>query len=101
MFSFTCYGWLLFRAQSWDQIVQMTRALADPFSGVDASLLAQVGWYGLPLLAVQGLEYRLGALDLFKRFRVSAELRAVAYGIITYLALFRGGVPQSFIYFQF
>src|SRR5207249_12028231 len=38
MFQLTCYGWLLFRANSFTQIANMTRALGHPFQNVDENL---------------------------------------------------------------
>ena len=38
----------------------------------------------------------------FLRFRwVTLEVRAACYAVLLYLAIFRGGSPKSFIYFQF
>ncbi len=101
MFVFTCYGWLLFRATSLDQVLHMTAALRTPLEGFDPNMLRTVALYALPLFVVQFLEYRSGHLDLFQAGRLTMEVRAVCYGVITYLVLFRGGTPQSFIYFQF
>lgn len=101
MFLVTCYGWLLFRADSLDEVLRMTAKLASPFEGFDPATLETVAVYALPLFAVQAVEFRAGHLNLFNAWRIPAEIRAVCYGVITYLTLFRGGLPQSFIYFQF
>jgi alginate O-acetyltransferase complex protein AlgI len=101
MFVCTCYGWLLFRATSFNQVAQMTTALFSPLDGFNPDTLALVLMYGLPLFLVQAFEYAWGNLNLFSAWRIPAEVRVVCYGIITYVVLFRGGLPQSFIYFQF
>jgi alginate O-acetyltransferase complex protein AlgI len=101
MLHLTCYGWLLFRAHSWEQIVGMTRALASPSVGFDASLAWQVASFSLPLLAVQVVQYVSGKLDFLSFSWMPAEVRVVCYSVIVYFVVFRGGQPQSFIYFQF
>ena len=79
----------------------MSAALASPLRGFDVVILTTVASYAVPLFLVQALEFRAGQLDLFKAWGLPAECRVICYGVITYLVLFRGGVPQSFIYFQF
>jgi len=101
MFILTCYGWLLFRADSLDEVLRMTAKLSSPLEGFDLATLNTVAVYAVPIFVVQAVEFRAGQLDLFSVWRIPAELRAVCYGVITYLVLFRGGLPQSFIYFQF
>ena len=101
MFTLTLYGWLLFRAESLAQISVMTEALFLNWGSCDSEQLNTVLFFSAPLWLVQFLEFKFGALDLFERLRVRAELRVFCYSVITYLVLFRGGVPQSFIYFQF
>ena len=101
MFILTCYGWLLFRADSLDEVLRMTAKLSSPLEGFDLATLNTVAVYAVPIFLVQAVEFRAGQLDLFSAWRIPAELRAVCYGVITYLVLFRGGLPQSFIYFQF
>jgi alginate O-acetyltransferase complex protein AlgI len=101
MFQFTCYGWLLFRANSFAQIFAMTKSLLHPFLGVQPQLALKVFAIASPLLLIQPLQYAIGKLDLFDFRRIPLEARAVAYAVLAYFALFLGGQPQSFIYFQF
>ena len=101
MFLLTCYGWLLFRADSLNEVRRMTVKLTSPLEGFDMTTLNTVAVYALPLFVVQALELRTGQLNLFNAWRIPAEFRVVCYGVITYLVVFRGGLPQSFIYFQF
>ncbi len=100
MFHLTCYGWLLFRASSLDQIRNMTGSFFQ--SPVWHSDLA---WrllpFALPLIVVQSVQYATGKLDFLDWKWCPPEARAVVYAALLYFVLFRGGLPQSFIYFQF
>ncbi len=102
MFHLTCYGWLLFRATSAAQIAHMTGELfRAPLAGWDPALGWQVLLYSLPLIVVQTIQYVSGKLEFLNWSWVRAEVRAAVYAVLLYLALVRGGTPQSFIYFQF
>lgn len=100
-FQFICYGWLLFRATSFHQIAQMTRALLRPFQGYDPTLALRIGLTASPLVIVQVVQHVTKRLE-FLNFRwVPAEARVVIYAAFAYFIVFRGGQPQAFIYFQF
>lgn len=101
MFLLTCYGWLLFRATSLDQVVAMTTSLAHPLQGIDADAMARVTWIILPLLLVQVIQARSGELFFMKLPSIPPFMRVVGYSVMLYLTLFLGGQPQSFVYFQF
>ena len=60
MFVLTCYGWLLFRAVSMQQIGQMTLALAHPFAGLDVEALKRILLIVAPLVVVQIIQWRSG-----------------------------------------
>ena len=68
MFLFTCYGWLLFRATSFEQIHNMTVALTRPFDGFDELIAVRVLLISSPLILVQVIQY-LGNVWTFLRFR--------------------------------
>src|SRR5205085_9439474 len=57
MFHLTCYGWLLFRASSFPQIVEMTRSLFTGPWQYDPALVSQIVPFALPLIAVQCVQY--------------------------------------------
>ena len=60
-----------------------------------------MAWFAAPLILIQMIQYFTRRLD-FLGFRwVTMEMRAACYAVLLYLVLFRGGVPKSFIYFQF
>ncbi|KNZ34098.1 MAG: hypothetical protein AD742_01330 [Methylibium sp. NZG] len=101
MFLLTCYGWLLFRATSLDQVVAMTASLAQPLQGIDGASMARVTWIILPLLIVQVIQARSGELFFMKLPSIPPSMRVIGYSIMLYLTLFLGGEAQSFVYFQF
>ncbi|HXG45983.1 MAG TPA: MBOAT family O-acyltransferase, partial [Methylomirabilota bacterium] len=95
------YGWLLFRAPTLDQIVGMTRALAD-FSAPAwlGSFAINLAAFGLPLIAVEVWQARAAARPasrprpLWLRMLLQGAMVA---GVLLYWE--RADVP--FIYFQF
>jgi hypothetical protein len=100
-FHLTCYGWLLFRAESFHQIAVMTRSLRHPLEGYDPELALRILLIASPLIVVQLVQHLTKRLE-FLNFRwIPAEARAVVYAVFVYLVVFRGGQPQAFIYFQF
>jgi alginate O-acetyltransferase complex protein AlgI len=101
MFLLTCYGWLLFRATSLEQVVSMTASLASPLAGMNWDEMARVTWIIAPLLFVQAIQARTGELFFMRLVFVPQVVRVIGYSLMFYLALFLGGVPQSFVYFQF
>jgi alginate O-acetyltransferase complex protein AlgI len=101
MFLLTCYGWLLFRATSLDQVLAMTASLAHPLQGIDWDAMARVTLIILPLLLVQVIQARSGELFFMKLPSIPVAVRVIAYAVMLYLTLFLGGQPQSFVYFQF
>lgn len=101
MFLLTCYGWLLFRATSFDQIAEMTRALSTPLQGLDVSLVQRMLMLVAPLLLVQWLQWKTNRLYFLDPVRVGTGVRVASYALMLYCILFLGGVPQSFVYFQF
>lgn len=101
MIHLTCYGWLLFRAVSLEQIANMTASLLAPWRGYDGALAMQVFLVSLPLIIVELVQFFTRNLD-FLNFRwIPAEAKVVCYSVFLYFILFRGGRPQAFIYFQF
>ena len=98
MFQFTCYGWLLFRATSFDQIRSMTQALLRPWHIQPADLVPLLIYAG-PLVAIEGLAIiasRARTLA-WPSFRLPFELRAAGYAVLAYLCLFLQSKPQNFI----
>lgn len=100
-FHLVCFGWLMFRANSLAQIVAFTCALTHPFAGWDASLAWRVLFPVAPLIIVQSIQALTHKLNFLDFRWIPAEAKAFAYGVFVYCALFLGGQPQAFIYFQF
>jgi D-alanyl-lipoteichoic acid acyltransferase DltB (MBOAT superfamily) len=101
MYHLTCYGWLVFRATSMDQIVDMSWKLLTPFQGFDPVMLSTLLLYCLPLVAIDWYQHRSGQRELPSFEWIPAELKAVSYATAVYLVVFRGAEAQAFIYFQF
>jgi alginate O-acetyltransferase complex protein AlgI len=98
---FVFYGWLLFRAQSLEEIVSMTRALAD-WSVPDwiGSYLIHLTVFIVPLVLVEAWQFksrnRLVALNL--RAWAKAVLQAV---LLLAVIIYWERTHLAFIYFQF
>ena len=102
-FVLTCYGWLLFRAHSFAQILTFTHALL----GLDGS---QMSVFSKPttasilgilvLTALQICDYRAGQLESFLRWRPTAQ--GLLYAILLFILIMgTSNAPAQFIYFQF
>ena len=101
MFQLTCYGWLIFRAQSLEQIVQLSSSLFRLPWNVDLALAAAIATTVAPLVVIQLIQHFAEKLEFLSFPRVSLELRCAVYAVLVYFSLFRGGQPEAFIYFQF
>lgn len=101
MFLLTCYGWLLFRAQSLQQVIDMTHSLSQPLVQMNWAAMGTVTAYVLPLLVIQAIQVRSGRLYFLDPAHTSTLIRVICYAGMTYCTLFLGGQPQSFVYFQF
>lgn len=104
-FQITCYGWLLFRAQSFYQIADFTNRAFD-FSATGYFVLSIPS---VPLATSIGLAFLFlwdaliehsGNVRFYERYPVL--LRSILYGGMVYLLAFGlTTTPSSFIYFQF
>jgi len=101
MFQLTCYGWLLFRAKSFQQIDTMTAALAHPLTAIPGEKLQRVLLLCLPIVVVQIIQYRSGRLEFMRMAWLPASAKAAVYSLLFYCVVFHGAVPQAFVYFQF
>ena len=102
MFHVTCYGWLVFRAGSMEQIGSLSRALLlDWRAGDNAWLyLSSLVGYALPLLVIHAWEARRG--DLLAVLGQPMVWRYSVYAVVFYLTILFGDFGGSqFIYFQF
>ncbi|MAX23621.1 MAG: membrane-bound O-acyltransferase family protein [Phycisphaeraceae bacterium] len=104
-FGVTCYGWLLFRAVSFEQIVGFTGQLLTDWGSSSMHLTMRkptlAGMLGVLVLIVYELtEYNLKDTCFYKRFPV--PIRAGLYALMIFI-IFMGtsNAPVQFIYFQF
>jgi len=103
-FHLICFGWLIFRAQSFGQIIHMAHALFFKWEGVSIVDLAR--GIGIPmhflglLLLVQFLQFVKKDLMIILKFNILA--RALFYYICFVLIIIYGVTgAKEFIYFQF
>ncbi len=103
-FHLVCYGWLLFRAETFSQIGTMTGAL---LSGL--RLGRYIGWqfdltrisiYLAVLLFVEYWQYRSADLEVPRRWPAPARLLLYLV-LICSIAILGVDKPEYFIYFQF
>lgn len=102
MFHLICVSWLLFRAESMTQVLEMVgRMTGDmtvtPFA---LSILGLIGFYVVPLLLFEcWLEWRNNLMALIDAPWI---VRGLVYLYVIYMmVLFPPPVPSEFIYFQF
>jgi D-alanyl-lipoteichoic acid acyltransferase DltB (MBOAT superfamily) len=102
-FGFVCYGWLLFRAVSFDQIARFTTTLVTGAGGLDLHMRTPTfgAIVGLPILVM--LEtWEFMAKDPCYFRRAVPPLRGLVYAaLIVVTILGTSNEPQQFIYFQF
>ncbi|WP_343038913.1 MBOAT family O-acyltransferase [Paracoccus aestuariivivens] len=104
-FQVTCYGWLLFRASSFEQITRFTKSLLT----MRWSDFSDLGFINIPVPAFAGM-----AVILFVDVMIEVTgnprfyevwlrpARAACYSILVYtLAFGATTTPSAFIYFQF
>jgi D-alanyl-lipoteichoic acid acyltransferase DltB (MBOAT superfamily) len=103
MFQVTCFGWLIFRAQSVEQIRDLTASLFAPWrlspQAVE-TLLVPIAWISAPLLLVHA--YQAWRRDELAIASLPWPVRYALGGAIAYLVLIFGNFEGAeFIYFQF
>jgi D-alanyl-lipoteichoic acid acyltransferase DltB (MBOAT superfamily) len=109
MFQFTCVGWLIFRAQSIDQIVGMSEVLLTNFfvslPAIDLAL--SLVYFIAVLLPVQVVQYRTNDLYYFSQLKPTQKVSfalTCSFLVLYVLVLGRNaniGGGNEFIYFQF
>lgn len=102
-FQVTCYGWLLFRARSFEQIWNYTVILATHIGEFTTSVPPPpfATLIGIPLLLVlDAFEYRTGTAQFYRQWVTPA--RGVLYAALLFIFLMgTSNEPSQFIYFQF
>jgi D-alanyl-lipoteichoic acid acyltransferase DltB (MBOAT superfamily) len=102
-FLFCCYGWLLFRANSFHQIAEFTTILFGraPKIAPVISMPTLSALLGIPiLLALQLCDYLAGRLESFQAWR--PPLQGTLYAVLFFILIMgMSNAPVQFIYFQF
>lgn len=102
MFHLVCFSWLLFRAQSMDQVGQMLGVVATDLRATEFSAfaVAMLALFAAPLLAYEWwLEHHNNQLRILTR---GLWLQALVFlYFLLMLIIFPPLQPQAFIYFQF
>ncbi len=102
-FLLTCYGWLLFRASSLEQVVRFSGTLVADFGNLATvikrpSLSAQSGL--LVLIVFECLEYASGSRTFYRAW--PRPVRGAFYALVTFiLVMGASNETAQFIYFQF
>lgn len=102
-FLLTCYGWLLFRATSLEQIITFTKILFVDFGNLTLTLPKPPlpVLLGIPLLiGYEVFEYRANNPDFYCRFPTPAR-GALYAALIIILLMGESNAPAQFIYSQF
>ncbi|MFO7693544.1 MAG: MBOAT family O-acyltransferase [Vicinamibacterales bacterium] len=103
MFALTCYGWLIFRADSLAQIAVLTGRIFTAFEPSPA-VLRTVGLplllHAGPLVAIHAAEARRGSLETVARWPRAARY-SVYVALVYAIVLFGDFQGSDFIYFQF
>lgn len=102
-FILTCYGWLLFRANSFEQIFTFTKILFVDFGNMALIMPKPTlsGLWGIPvLIGYEFIQYHSNNPHFYRYY--PAMVRGTFYAILTILILIgTSNAPAQFIYFQF
>ena len=87
--------------QALSYTIDVYRMLASLFhpSEFDVALAWKMFSFALPLILVQMVQYTTKTPNFLKWSWFIPKVQALAYSILLYFVLFRGGRPESFIYF--
>jgi len=102
-FVFICYGWLLFRATSFDQINTFTQILFGDFS--DMSLQMKIPPFSaffaiLILLSVEVCQFKTQDIHFYARYPSFVHGGIYAFLVVLFI-MGLSNDSQQFIYFQF
>jgi len=102
-FIFCCYGWLLFRAHSFDQVRTFTALLFGFGAGGSSVISKPTIAASLGILVFSSLtlcDYRAGSLESFQHWRPA--LQGLLYATLIFILIMgTSNAPAQFIYFQF
>lgn len=102
-FIFCCYGWLLFRADSFEQVKRLTLQLFGLGMTVPSVITKPTtsALFGIVILiALQICDYRRGRLESFVKWPL--PLQGFLYAMLIFVTVMgTSNAPVQFIYFQF
>jgi len=99
-FHLVCFGWLIFRAASLNQAVNMLMSLFSGFQFPPIDKFGRLLFFIAPLLVVEALQYRKD--DLLAMLKLRPDVQIVSYLVMLYYLLFLGvTTSEEFVYFQF
>ena len=102
-FFFVCYGWLIFKAQSSEQILSFTISIFNNFTfeNVRLPMFSESLFYGLPALLLLELIQSTNSKPIFY-LKWPFPFRCMLYSyLILMIILGTANAPAEFIYFQF
>lgn len=103
MFQITCVGWLIFRANSVDQILNFLQSILFNLSAYSPTILyycLQFSFFAGPLLIIQFFQFKYGSQNSLKRFPLYTRY-AIYLGLYYFIIIFGQYGSREFIYFQF
>lgn len=102
MFQLTCFGWLLFRADSFNTVVAVASALTGSYQ-LTPTALAALASMAFHCGLLFGLEWLFDGEQRLDRFTTAPSVwRGATYAYMTLMLLvFHAGTTSEFIYFQF
>lgn len=102
MFQVTCIGWLIFRAESPGQVMDMISSIfsIDSFSIQAIYYFKELVFYTVVLLGIQIIQVRRD--DLYAMLYISSAKKVIVFFLMYFLLVTWGEFGgQEFIYFQF
>jgi alginate O-acetyltransferase complex protein AlgI len=102
-FHIICLGWLLFRAQSLEQVFQMLSAILTDFGRpvlfMSSPMIRPLVFYTIVLIGIELVQaYKR---DLLIIYNCPFYIQAVIHGLLVYLIIINASPGKTFIYFQF
>jgi alginate O-acetyltransferase complex protein AlgI len=103
MFHLTCFGWLIFRARSMQQVADMIQSIATDFTFPPSAIYRalEILFYVSPFVAISALQMR-SADNSWGVLRLKTPARlAVVTSLYLLIAVWGQFGARQFIYFQF
>jgi D-alanyl-lipoteichoic acid acyltransferase DltB (MBOAT superfamily) len=102
MFHLTCFGWMLFRAETFSAVIEMCQRFTQglPLTGFAKSVLPLMAFYYVPLFLIEF--FTNGENSIQKITRAAWYFQVLIYAYFFFMTLlFQSEGNNGFIYFQF